>query len=142
MQGILTNRYQIQNGYQNIFYFSCQTTQLLTTAIIHILPNYLATYLPMLTVMIANPLLYGSSMKGMEREVTSSYGQLTRRERDVMDAFRIKFAVINIVFYICWLPNLINAVLLWCLWFHLPVRVIITIWYIMVNLPTYNILLS
>lgn len=76
----------------------------------------------------------------MERIITASSGQFTSRERDIMDAIKMKFCVINVVFYICWIPNLINGVLLWTLWFHLPEGWIITLWYIMVS--TCNILLT
>jgi len=44
---------------------------------------------------------------------------------------RIKFFAINAAFYVCWLPNLINGLLLWTLWFKLPVRVVISLWYLM-----------
>lgn len=93
----------------------------------------MATYIPIGIVMIANPILYRSSTKDMERLLTSTLGQLTRRERDVMDTIKIKFSLINLVFYVCWVPNLLNGMLLWSLWFHLPVKITITVWYIMVK---------
>lgn len=114
-------------------FFSCHTTPNFKTAIVRILPNYIATYVPITIVMIANPILYRSSSKDMERLLTSTLGQLTRRERDVMDTIKIKFSLINVVFYICWIPNLINGILLWSLWFHLPIKITIAIWYIMVR---------
>lgn len=83
--------------------------------------------------MIANPYLYCYSSKDMERIITGSSGQFTSRERDIMDAIKIKFSIINIVFYICWIPNLLNGILLWTLWFHLPATWIISLWYIMVR---------
>lgn len=69
----------------------------------------------------------------MQSVVITSSGQFTIRERNIMDAVKIKFSLINIVFYVCWIPNLINGILLWILWFHLPVEIIISIWYIMVS---------
>ncbi|GLV34126.1 hypothetical protein CBL_00055 [Carabus blaptoides fortunei] len=110
---------------------NCHTATSLSTALLRILPNYFATYLPIAVVMIANPVLYKSSTRDMECLITSSMGQFTSRERDVMDTIKIKFSLINLVFYICWIPNLINGILLWTLWFHLPIKVIITVWYIM-----------
>lgn len=113
---------------------SCHTSTSLSTAIFRILPNYFATYIPIAVVMLANPCLYRHSTNDMEKIIMSTSGQFTTRERDILDAIKIKFSVINIVFYICWLPNLLNGILLWTLWFHLPDRWIITIWYVMVNI--------
>lgn len=113
--------------------FSCHTSSSLRTAIYRILPNYIATYVPIATVMIANPCLYKDSIRDMQRIITSTSGQFTSRERDIIDAVKLKFSVINIVFYICWVPNLVNGILLWTLWFHLPATCVIVIWYIMVS---------
>ncbi|KAJ8974666.1 hypothetical protein NQ317_011983 [Molorchus minor] len=101
---------------------------------LHILPNYIATYTPIATVMIANPYLYHHSTKDMENIITSTSGQFTSREREIIDAIKIKFSVINMVFYICWVPNLLNGVLIWTLWFYLPTSCLITLWYIMLTL--------
>lgn len=119
---------------------SCHTATNLSTALLRILPNYIVTYVPILIVMIANPILYRSSTKDMEFLITSSLGQLTSRERDVMDTIKIKFSLINIVFYLCWIPNLINGILLWTLWFNLPIKGIIIVWYIMVRRCTFVLL--
>ena len=97
-----------------------------------LLPNYLATYLPMMSVLILNPLLYKTSLSDMERSITAASGQFTNRERKIMDTLAFKFSIINMVFYVCWFPNTINAILLWALWIHLPVKCIIIIWYLMV----------
>ncbi|CAH1979512.1 unnamed protein product [Acanthoscelides obtectus] len=110
---------------------NCHYESSLSHAVLRILPNYFATYVPITVVMIANPLLYRYSTEDLQAIITSTTGQFTSRERDVMDAIKMKFAVINVVFYICWVPNLINGILLWTLWFHLPVTWIITIWYLM-----------
>ncbi|KAJ8941228.1 hypothetical protein NQ318_015660 [Aromia moschata] len=110
---------------------NCHTSSSLHTAVLRILPNYFATYIPIATVMIANPCLYHHSTKDMEKIITSTSGQFTSREREIIDAIKIKFSVINVVFYICWIPNLINGILLWTLWFHLPAGCVISIWYVM-----------
>ncbi|XP_017772413.1 PREDICTED: G-protein coupled receptor 143-like [Nicrophorus vespilloides] len=118
----------------SLLYFpnaNCHNPIDLTDKIIRILPNYIATYIPIAIVMIANPWLYMSSCKDMERYITCSYSQFTSRERDIIDAIKVKFLVINLVFYICWIPNLINGLLLWILWFNLPIQFIVTVWYIM-----------
>lgn len=65
--------------------------------------------------------------------------QFTSKERRVVDALRLKFFLINVVFYVCWLPNLINGILVWTMWFQMPVKVIIGVWYTMVRNYIYHI---
>uniref|UniRef100_A0A7G3B790 Uncharacterized protein n=1 Tax=Lutzomyia longipalpis TaxID=7200 RepID=A0A7G3B790_LUTLO len=48
-----------------------------------------------------------------------------------MTRFKWKFLFINIVFYICWLPNLIGGFILWTVWGSVPENVMIVIWYAM-----------
>lgn len=57
------------------------------------------------------------------------YGQCTNSERKIMDLFRLKFSLINIIFYICWLPNVLNGILIWSMWFDLPAKFVIATWY-------------
>lgn len=102
-------------------------------AILRILPNYFATYIPITIVMIVNPILYKSATKDMERVITAISGQFTSKEREIMDSVKIKFLLINLVFYVCWVPNLINGILVWVLWFQIPINVIIIVWYVMVR---------
>jgi ocular albinism type 1 protein len=94
--------------------------------------------------MIVNPVLYISSTKDMKKVVICSMAQMTSRERKLVHAIRLKFAMTNIVYYVCWIPNLLNGILLWTLWFQLPVQVIIILWYIMVSFidPALEILLK
>lgn len=98
-----------------------------------ILPNYVATYVVLVIVMIANPVLYLLSTKDLKNMVSCSMAQMTGRERKLVQTIRLKFAMTNLAYYVCWIPNLLNGILLWTLWFNLPVRVIITLWYIMVS---------
>lgn len=83
--------------------------------------------------MIVNPWLYCLSTRDMETIITSTSGQFTNRERELIEAVKLKFSVINIVFYVCWIPNLLNGIMLWTLWYHLPAEFIIIFWYIMVS---------
>lgn len=110
---------------------NCHTSSSLQTALLRILPNYIAAYIPIATVMVANPCLYHHSTKDLENIITSTSGQFTSREREIIDAIKIKFSVINVIFYICWLPNLLNGILLWALWFSVPADCVIVLWYIM-----------
>lgn len=95
------------------------------------MPNYILTYGLILAVMIANPILYFICSKEVDKQLISRYGQYTNNERQIHDLFKIKFSLLNLIFYICWLPNIVNAVLMWTMWFHLPIRVIIISWYVM-----------
>uniref|UniRef100_A0A0C9RMN2 GPR143 protein n=1 Tax=Fopius arisanus TaxID=64838 RepID=A0A0C9RMN2_9HYME len=110
---------------------NCHEATTLSTAVLRILPNYCATYVLLALVMIVNPVLYVKSTRDLENAVTCSLAQMTSRERKLVKTIKLKFALINIVYYICWLPNLINGILLWSLWLKLPVKIIITLWYIM-----------
>ncbi|KAL1495066.1 hypothetical protein ABEB36_010543 [Hypothenemus hampei] len=110
---------------------NCHTSVSFTTAFLRIFPNYFVTYLPIIIVMIINPILYMKSIKDMKNIITCSSGQFTTREREILEAVKIKFGIINAVFYLCWLPNLVNGVLLWTLWSDLPANSVIIIWYIM-----------
>lgn len=105
----------------------------LSSTVIRILPNYFATYALLAVVMIVNPVLYMSSTKDLKNVVARSMAQMTGRERKLVQTIRLKFAMTNLVYYVCWIPNLLNGILLWTLWFQLPVKVIITLWYIMVS---------
>lgn len=87
----------------------------------------------MLLVMIVNPLLYISSTSSVHVIVSRYLSQYTNKERLIVDMIKIKFGLINLTFYACWLPNLINAVILYSNWDDLPRRLIVSIWYIMVR---------
>ncbi|RZB39866.1 G-protein coupled receptor 143 [Asbolus verrucosus] len=73
---------------------NCHTSVSLTTAVLRILPNYIATYIPIATVMVANPCLYHHSSRDMEYIITSASGQFTSREREILDAIKIKFSAL------------------------------------------------
>ncbi|XP_071644231.1 G-protein coupled receptor 143 [Temnothorax longispinosus] len=110
---------------------NCHSLTSLSSALLRILPNYFATYVLLAVVMIANPILYVASTRDLETAVLHSMAQMTGRERRLIQTVRLKFALINVVYYVCWTPNLINGILLWTLWFQLPIKAIITLWYIM-----------
>ncbi|XP_054011433.1 G-protein coupled receptor 143-like [Hylaeus anthracinus] len=110
---------------------NCHNLTSLSTAILRILPNYCATYVLLTVVMIVNPVLYFASTRDLQTAVSCSLAQITGRERKLVQTIKLKFALTNVVYYLCWLPNLINGILLWTLWFQLPIKAIITLWYIM-----------
>ncbi|XP_058819996.1 G-protein coupled receptor 143-like [Topomyia yanbarensis] len=110
---------------------NCHNVQDMRTAYVRILPNYLLTYGPMITVMVANPVLYFTAAKKVDRQLVARFSQMTSIERDLMTKFKMKFFLINFVFYVCWIPNLINGIILWTRWYSLPYQNIITVWYVM-----------
>uniref|UniRef100_A0A1B6CL95 G-protein coupled receptors family 1 profile domain-containing protein n=2 Tax=Clastoptera arizonana TaxID=38151 RepID=A0A1B6CL95_9HEMI len=117
-----------------ILYFpnaDCHNLKAGESAFMRILPNYLLTYLPMLVVMIVNPIIYILSLNKVQDLVTLNFSQFTRKERMIVDATKLKFGLIILAFYVCWLPNLVNSILLWTQWPNLPKPALITLWYIM-----------
>lgn len=117
--------------FELFYYFSCHDIHDLGTALLRVMPNYILNYGTILLVMIANPILYYKCSREVDKQLIQRYGQYTNNERQIHDLFKIKFSLLNIIFYICWLPNIINAVLMWTMWFHLPIRAIIISWYVM-----------
>lgn len=120
----------------------CHDISKFSTAILRVLPNYCVTYLPMIMVMIVNPTLYSFSSKEIDKQLSLRLNQVTSRERKIMKIFKLKFSSINIIFYICWIPNLINGILLWTYWYDLPVKLMIVVWYLMAILNPLQALLN
>uniref|UniRef100_A0A8D8SLS7 G-protein coupled receptor 143 n=1 Tax=Cacopsylla melanoneura TaxID=428564 RepID=A0A8D8SLS7_9HEMI len=100
-------------------------------ALRRILPNYAATYLIIATVMILNPIIYWRSDALVKLNISRQMNQYTYRERMLIDVIRLRFSLIILVFYVCWLPNLINGVILWTMWYDIPKDLELTLWYIM-----------
>lgn len=72
---------------------------------------YLCLFIPMVLVLILNPILYilaGRKVSPMLR----GRGVYTDREREVEKQVKNKFLKIVIVLEICWLPNVINGIML------------------------------
>lgn len=100
-------------------------------ALRRILPNYCATYLIIAAVMILNPIIYWKSDDLVKMNISRQMNQYTYRERMLIDVIRLRFSFIILVFYVCWLPNLINGVILWTMWYNVPKDLELTLWYIM-----------
>jgi Ocular albinism type 1 protein len=110
---------------------SCHAVHDTATAAMRVLPNYLVTYLPIVAVMLINPILYRYSSKEIDRQLVSRFSQITAQERQIMNKFKMKFVMITVVFYVCWMPNIINGIVLWSAWYQLPVKFVIVNWYLM-----------
>lgn len=103
------------------------------------MPNYFFNYGPIIFVMIANPIIYIQCSKEVDQQLIRRFGQYTNNERQIHDLFKIKFSLINVIFYICWLPNIINAILMWTDWMEISrIRsvglVVIVNWYVIAAL--------
>ncbi|GIY22944.1 g-protein coupled receptor 143 [Caerostris extrusa] len=96
-----------------------------------VLPNYLLSYIPIVFIMFMNPVLYYLSSKNVRILLTGGLGQLTYLEHNLLAALKEKFFCIVLVFYVCWLPNVLNGILLWGFWETLPRKVLVGLWYVM-----------
>jgi ocular albinism type 1 protein len=114
-------------------FYRCHDIDTLSDALIHIFPNYCATFVPMAVIMVVNPILYCYSTRDVRLIISVRLGQYTQRERTAVDGIKTKFLFIITTFYICWLPNLICCVLIWSVWIDLPANVLVSLWYIMVS---------
>lgn len=114
-------------------YFSCHNLSLKENIVMKFLPNYFFTFLPVIIVMVVNPVLYSLSTGYIYHIITSYMAQYSTNERKMLDLFKQRFALINLAFYLCWTPNLINAVIVWTSWDNLPNGVMLTLWYLMVS---------
>ena len=102
-------------------------------AYIHLLPNHVATYLPMFITCLGCPILFQSAFRQAGESLQRRHARYTATERRLIDGLRTKFFMITAVFYLCWMPNLINGLALWIAWSHLPLNWILGNWYLMVR---------
>ncbi|CAH1800610.1 unnamed protein product [Owenia fusiformis] len=98
-------------------------------SMVHMLPHYLSTYAPILIVMVTNPILYSWTSKLTKRAIAHSRAQFTDFERKILRSVTEKFFLITLVFYICWLPNIVNGILtIIQLHTHVPDGLVIGVW--------------
>ncbi|GAB5584404.1 G-protein coupled receptor 143 isoform X3 [Prionailurus iriomotensis] len=116
------------------------------------IPHYVTTYLPLLLVLGANPILFWKTVTAVASLLKGRKGIYTENERRMGAVIKIRFFKIMLVLIICWLPNIINESLLFYLEmqpdingsFLRPVRnAAKTTWFIMAILnPAQGFLLS
>lgn len=75
------------------------------------LPHYLSTYIPMIGVMIVNPILFYCSSNLVKKDLHNRGTAVEEQNKIVSEVIR-RFFTFILIFYVCWLPNLINGVLL------------------------------
>ncbi|XP_039599518.1 G-protein coupled receptor 143 isoform X1 [Polypterus senegalus] len=81
----------------------------------HAVPHYITTYVPLLLVLLINPVLFGRTVATVTSLLKGRQGIYTENERRLGMEIKIKFFKIMLVFFICWLPNLINESILFYL---------------------------
>uniref|UniRef100_A0A8B9GK08 G-protein coupled receptor 143 n=1 Tax=Astyanax mexicanus TaxID=7994 RepID=A0A8B9GK08_ASTMX len=81
----------------------------------HAIPHYITTYAPMLLVLLVNPILFTRTVTSVTSLLKGRQGIYTENERRLGTEIKIRFFKIMLVFFICWLPNLINEGLLFYL---------------------------
>ncbi|XP_077920928.1 G-protein coupled receptor 143 isoform X3 [Halichoerus grypus] len=81
----------------------------------HAIPHFVTTYLPLLLVFVANPILFQKTVTAVASLLKGRQGIYTENERRMGAMIKIRFFKIMLVFIICWLPNIINESLLFYL---------------------------
>ncbi|XP_054437149.1 G-protein coupled receptor 143 [Pteronotus mesoamericanus] len=81
----------------------------------HAIPHYVTTYLPLLLVLVANPILFRKTVTAVASLLKGRRGIYTEKERRMAAMIKIRFFKIMLVFISCWLSNIINESLLFYL---------------------------
>eukprot|EP00064_Thunnus_orientalis_P004594 superscaffoldBa00000421_g4606 len=81
----------------------------------HAIPHYVTTYAPMLLVLVANPVFFNRTISAVTSLLKGRQGIYTENERRLANEIKIRFFKIMLVFFICWVPNIINESLLFYL---------------------------
>ncbi|XP_062258407.1 G-protein coupled receptor 143 [Platichthys flesus] len=81
----------------------------------HAIPHYITTYAPMLLVLTANPIFFNRTLSAVTSLLKGRQGIYTENERKLANDIKIRFFKMMLVFFICWVPNIINESLLFYL---------------------------
>ncbi|XP_077001526.1 G-protein coupled receptor 143 isoform X2 [Tamandua tetradactyla] len=81
----------------------------------HAIPHYVTTYVPLLLVLVANPILFRKAVAAVASLLKGRQGIYTENERRMGAVIKIRFFKIMLVLNLCWLPNIINESLLFYL---------------------------
>ncbi|XP_054978123.1 G-protein coupled receptor 143 [Sorex araneus] len=79
------------------------------------IPHYVSTYLPLLLVLLANPILFRKTVAAVTSLLKGRQGVYTDTERQMGSMIKTRFVKIMLVLITCWLPNVINESLLFYL---------------------------
>ncbi|XP_069009674.1 G-protein coupled receptor 143 [Embiotoca jacksoni] len=81
----------------------------------HAIPHYVTTYAPMLLVLVANPIFFNRTISAVTSLLKGRQGIYTENERRLASEIKIRFFKMMLVYFICWIPNIINESLLFFL---------------------------
>uniref|UniRef100_A0A673AT81 G-protein coupled receptor 143 n=1 Tax=Sphaeramia orbicularis TaxID=375764 RepID=A0A673AT81_9TELE len=81
----------------------------------HAIPHYVTTYAPMLLVLIVNPVFFNRTISAVTSLLKGRQGIYTENERRLANEIKLRFFKIMLVFFVCWIPNIINESLLFFL---------------------------
>lgn len=81
----------------------------------HAVPHYVTTYAPMLLVLTVNPVFFNRTISAVTSLLKGRQGIYTENERRLASEIKMRFFKIMLVFFICWVPNIINESLLFFL---------------------------
>ncbi|XP_062312710.1 G-protein coupled receptor 143 isoform X2 [Osmerus eperlanus] len=88
----------------------------------HAIPHYITTYAPLLLVLLVNPVLFARTVSAVTSLLKGRQGIYTENERRLGTEIKIRFFKIMLVFFICWLPNIINESLLFYLEMQIDIK--------------------
>ncbi|KAM9576493.1 G-protein coupled receptor 143 [Trichechus inunguis] len=74
----------------------------------HAIPHYVTTYLPLMLVLVANPILFWKTVTAVASLLKGRQGIYTETERRTGAVIKIRFFKIMLVLIICWVSNIIN----------------------------------
>ncbi|ERE65735.1 G-protein coupled receptor [Cricetulus griseus] len=81
----------------------------------HAIPHYVTTFLPLLLVLVANPILFHKTVTAVASLLKGRKGVYTENERLMGAVIKTRFFKIMLVLIACWLSNIINESLLFYL---------------------------
>ncbi|XP_053167742.1 G-protein coupled receptor 143 isoform X2 [Hemicordylus capensis] len=81
----------------------------------HAIPHYVTTYVPLVLVLVANPVLFSRTVTAVASLLKGRQGIYTENERRLGTEIKVRFFKIMLVFIICWSSNIINESLLFYL---------------------------
>ncbi|KJE91521.1 hypothetical protein CAOG_02649 [Capsaspora owczarzaki ATCC 30864] len=84
--------------------FACESSETMLRA------RYLAIFIPMLFVLLANPTLFCLAYVARRRNARAE-GEVTAQTRDRARQVLLQMAEISFVFIVCWMPSIVNGVM-------------------------------
>ena len=91
--------------------------------------SYFLMYMPLVVVMVTNPFLYRHTTRAYREELHKT-GKYSTEERQKVNKAKRNFMLYTVVFYVCWLPSVVNLIAALITHFTGVVRVPFPIWII------------